>query len=177
MHYKQTIMSRNFLFTLVTFFFISGLLCQSFPQRCEGTWTGNMEIWSNGKLINSVDVKLEIYPLQGEEKQWTWKTSYYINEVQDTAHAKDYIMIEKDAETGLYLLDEGDGIVLTCYAFSDKLYSTFLVDRAMLTGNYELRGEQLIFEVTSGQKLKGKKQDVLSYSTSVVQRVVFTKSP
>ena len=42
----------------------------------------------------------------------------------------------------------------------------------MLTSSYELQGDQLIFEVTSGRKIEDK-NEVTNYSVLNLQRVVF----
>jgi len=64
---------------------------------------------------------------------------------------KDYTLILNDPATNAYSTDEGDGVVLKDYLFDQKLYSVFETQSILLTSSYELMGDQLIFEVTSGK--------------------------
>jgi hypothetical protein len=45
-----------------------------------------------------------------------------------------------------------------------------------LTSSYELIGDQLIFEVSSGKKIEGENKGVTNYSVTSLQRVIFKKS-
>jgi hypothetical protein len=87
---------------------------------------------------------------------------------------KNYSLILKDGVTQTYLTDEGDGVELWNYLFIDKLYSVFETHDVMLTSSYELQGDRLIFEVTSGRKMEVKK-GVTNYSVLNLQRAVFKK--
>jgi hypothetical protein len=44
----------------------------------------------------------------------------------------------------------------------------------MLTSSYELKGDQLIFEVSSGKKIEGN-NEVVNYSVINLQKVVFNR--
>jgi hypothetical protein len=44
-----------------------------------------------------------------------------------------------------------------------------------LTSNFELIGDQLIFEVSSGKKLEEENKTVTNYSITSLQRVIFKK--
>lgn len=145
---------------------------QSFPEKCEGVWKGTMYIWSRGAVVDSVDVKLTIIKHSELSNRWIWRTEYLS---ESMPVIKDYQLVERDSLRGLYGTDEGDGIELKNYLFGNKLYSAFDVDGIMLTSSYELIGVNLIFEVTSGYKIKGKKKEVDSFSFEVLQRVVFSR--
>ena len=90
---------------------------------------------------------------------------------------KNYKLVLKDTANQTYITDEGDGVELRDYCFNNKLYSVFETHEVMLTSSYELQGNQLIFEVSSGKKIEDKKQDVTNYSILNLQRVVFKKTP
>jgi hypothetical protein len=60
------------------------------------------------------------------------------------------------------------------YYFIIKLYSVFDTLGVMLTSSYELKDNQLIFEVTSGKKIEENKE-VINYSVLNLQRVIFKK--
>lgn len=141
-----------------------------FGEACIGTWTGRMEIYAGGKLRDTVSVRLTVGKTT-EPERWSWKTEY-LSAKQPAV--KDYRLRLKDAATGLYLVDEGDGTELTSYHFGNKLYSVFETEGVILTSTYELRENELIFEVTSGKK--GSPQSVVNYSVDHLQRVVLRRN-
>lgn len=144
---------------------------ESFADKCTGKWEGTMYIYAKGKIRDSVQVQL-IVEKTNIPNTWTWRTNYLstTNPMQ-----KDYKLILKDSTTQTYVTDEGDGIELMDYQFNHKLYSIFETHNVMLTSSYELLGNHLIFEVTSGKKIEGHKK-VTNYSVINLQRVVFKKS-
>lgn len=141
-----------------------------FPEKCLGTWEGMLMIYQQGQLRDSVKVIFTIAKTD-EPDRWTWKKEYISEKFP---LVKDYQLVLKDAEKGQYVTDEGNDILLTDYLFGDKLYSAFETEGILLTSTYELRGEELIFEVTSGKKLT-EDQEVNTFSVSSMQRVVFTR--
>lgn len=157
-------------------FFAIGLVpetfAQSFPERCEGKWEGTMHIWAKGMLVDSVGILFSVQPFAGEAGYWYWKTEYVSEKVP---MVKDYTLIQKQDTPNEFLMDEGDGVVLTNYVFGNKMYGLFRVGKVLLTSCYELVGEHLIFEVTSGQKEKTKSKGVTNYSYSFLQRVVLKR--
>ena len=141
-----------------------------FPEKCLGTWHGMMRIYQYGQQRDSVPVVLTVKAISPDS--WSWKTEYRSAKMPMT---KDYSIRVKDREKLIFVTDEGDGIELTDYQTGDKLYSVFETSGILLTASYELRGASLIFEVTSGKKEDSQNKEVISYSTSNVQRVVFTR--
>ncbi len=65
--------------------------------------------------------------------------------------------------------------VWTDYLVGNKLYSIFETQGVMLTASYELRGEQMIYEVTSGKKETVTHPQVTTFGTTSVQRVNLTR--
>ena len=143
-----------------------------FPQKWNGTWKGTMHIYRPGKLVDSVDVTHIIKP-SDQAGSYVWRTEY-----KSAKHpmVKDYVLRTKDAEKGIYVIDEGEGLELVSYLMGERLLSTFEVKGIMLTANYELRGSELVFEVTSGKKDSETGGGVTNYSVSSLQRVVLRKS-
>ena len=74
-----------------------------FPQRWTGTWKGTMHIYRSGKLVDSVDVTHIIKP-SDQAGSYVWRTEY-----KSAKHpmVKDYVLRTKDAEKGIYVIDEG----------------------------------------------------------------------
>lgn len=153
---------------------LHGLQAQTpFPQKCLGIWQGTMLMYNQNRIVDSVMVKLTIAATE-DSAAWTWKTEYLSARMPMT---KDYIMRLQDLEKGLYITDEGEGITLTEYLFGNKLYGVFETGGYVLTSTYELRGDELIFEITSGAKPSGnpKEEEVINYPLTFLQRVVFRK--
>jgi len=89
---------------------------------------------------------------------------------------KDYALKTNNNAPTIFVLDEGDGVELLYYNFGNKLYSFFETEGNFLSSTYELTGEQLIFEVTSGKKLENTHTQVTNYSVDVLQRIVMKKN-
>ena len=142
----------------------------NFANKCIGKWEGMMYIYGKGQLRDSVPVELLVQKTN-QDTVWKWKTSYLSKTMPAV---KDYNLILKDSKSQTYATDEGDGIQLMDYQFNNKLYSVFETHGVMLTSSYELQGNQLIFEVSSGKKFEDKKE-VTNYSVLNLQRVVFKK--
>jgi len=132
-----------------------------------------MYIYRQKALVDSVPVRLTIAKAS-QPGVLTWKTEY---QSATRPMTKDYTLRVSDASKGVFITDEGEGTLLMDYQFGNKLYSVFEVDGILLTATYELRGRELIFEVTSGKKLSNPTNGVSSYSVDNVQRVVYRKAP
>jgi hypothetical protein len=143
---------------------------QLFPEKCLGSWQGTLHIFQYGQLRDSVPVLFTVNPLGTDA--WTWKMEYRSEKMPMT---KDYVLRLKDREKHIFVTDEGNGVELTDYQTGDKLYSVFETAGILLTASYELRGESLVFEVTSGKKEESKNKELASFATSTVQRVVLRR--
>lgn len=144
---------------------------QSFPDRVVGTWTGMMHIYKESSVRDSVAVRLTVSK-GATPGTWPWKTEYLSATMPMT---KDYVLRLVDPAKQTYITDEGGGVELADYLFGDKLYCVFETHGVLLTSSYELRGDELIFEVTSGKKLPGD-HEVLNYSIPNLQRVVLRRT-
>lgn len=142
-----------------------------FPEACLGKWIGMMYMYKHGTLRDSVSVRLTVTK-HTDSNAWGWKTEYL--SAQRPA-VKDYVLRLKDATKNLYVTDEGGGLALTDYLVGNKLYSVFETGGVLLTSSYELIGDRLIFEVTSGKKETATHPEVVTYSTDNLQRVVFER--
>lgn len=143
----------------------------NFAERCLGVWEGKMLIYSNLIVKDTVPIKLTVARTAIKD-DYIWKTEYLSATRPMT---KDYLLRVKDLEKGVYVTDEGGGVELLNYLHADKLYSVFETAGVMLTASYELRGKELIFEVTSGKKLEVK-QGVVNYSVPNLQRAVLRRT-
>ncbi|MBY0435514.1 MAG: hypothetical protein K2U26_15540 [Cyclobacteriaceae bacterium] len=144
---------------------------QSFGDRCLGMWEGMMHIYNKGSLKDSVKIKFTVAKIQGTDSR-TWKTEYLS---PTRPMVKDYVLRVVDKEKSSYVTDEGGGLELNDYLFGNKLYNIFEVQGITLTSTYELVGNNLIFEVTSGKELLEKAQDVTNFSVDNLQRAVMRR--
>jgi len=171
---KKIIVFKPICLGIVLLFlgFLNAIEAQTaFGDQCLGNWEGTMYLYGKGQLRDSVAVQLSVQKTTSPDT-WSWKTSY-LSKTQPMV--KDYKLILKDAATNSYVTDEGDGIVLKDYLFHNKLYSVFETQGILLTASYELIGDQLIFEVSSGKKLEEENKAVTNYSVTSLQRVIFKK--
>lgn len=162
---------NNLFFTVL--FSLASLTAFSqdfFPDRCLGQWQGTMHIYYAGHLRDSVPIRFTVAPI--DSVSWTWRTEYLSEKLPMT---KDYILRIKDKQRQIYVTDEGDGIELSDYLFGNKLYSVFETEGILLTASYELRGGELIFEVTSGKIADNSTTGVQSHPVSSVQRAVLKR--
>lgn len=144
-----------------------------FPDKCAGSWEGMMYIFSKGKLSDSVAIVFTVAKTN-TANSWTWKTEYFRGK---QPMVKDYTLKLADAASQVYMTDEGDGIVLYDYVFGNKMYGSFETEGVYLTSSYELRGNELIFEVTSGKRIINEESEspVTCYSVTSLQRVVLKR--
>jgi hypothetical protein len=165
-------MLKLFLLIVLAMTAVPQTFAQSlFPDRCLGVWKGTMHIYAYGTLKDSVEVRLTVARTTAPDA-WTWKTEYLSEKLPAV---KDYVVRLKDREKNLYVTDEGEGLELTDYLVGNKMYSVFETEGILLTSSYELRGQELIFEVSSGKKEPASHPSVTNYSVRNLQRVVFRR--
>lgn len=164
-------MQRCFRFMLV---FV--LLACTFPSNGQilkswhGEWKGVMHMYKQGMQTDSVPIVLEVRPIS--DSVLVWKTSYLSVKMP---MVKDYTMKVIDPAKGHYATDEGEGLLLDTYLFDNSLYSVFEVQDILLTATYRLKGNEIIFEVTSGRKAGKVPGDVNNYSVNFLQKAILKK--
>jgi len=161
---------RPFIAFCILFSWLSLNAQTSFPEKCLGIWTGTMHIYNRGLLVDSVTIKLNVTRTNAPDT-FVWKTEYLSEKFP---MVKDYKLVISDAGKGVFITDEGDGIILMDYLFENKLYSVFETQGILLTSTYEWLGNQIIFEVTSGKELQTT-LGVKSYSVLNLQKAVLKK--
>lgn len=140
-------------------------------KEWHGEWNGVMQIYKNGKKVDTVEVNLTIKPIN--DSLLTWKTEYRSARQPMT---KDYTMKSRDVSNGVYVTDEGEGVLLDTYLIDKILFNVFEVEGIMLTATYRLLGDEMIFEVTSGKKSNSVAGGVTNYSVNHLQQVRFKRT-
>ena len=139
----------------------------NFGKECIGTWKGMMHMYSQGRLRDSIPVILEV--TQQNDSVFGWKMEYLSEKMPIT---KPYRLIYKG--NNVYQTDEGEEILLDGYLFDKRLIFVFQVENILLTSAYELRKDELYFEVTSATKEKSD-AEVQSYQVGFLQNVLFKR--
>jgi hypothetical protein len=163
-------MKQLFLLLSLVFYSLNIFSQDAFLSKWTGVWEGKLYIYSNGEIKDSIQSILTIAETNNPH-EFTWKTVY---KAPDKDIVKDYKMIAQDSIPNMYIMDENNGIELKAYRFGNKLYSVFAVQGSLLTSLYELKDNELIFEIISGKELD-ETENVTNYSVSFLQRAVFTK--
>ncbi|MDX1406951.1 MAG: hypothetical protein R3330_02430 [Saprospiraceae bacterium] len=141
-----------------------------FPENYAGVWTGTLYTFANSALENQIPVTLTIGP--GPEKNiWSWKMEY---QSPQNPSVKDYRLIAKSKEMGLYAMDEGSGNLVDATYYNPRLYSVFETNGILLTSVYTMTPDQIVLEVTAGQK-SGNTAHVINHPISSLQRGIFTR--
>jgi hypothetical protein len=93
------------------------------------------------------------------------------------AQVRDYKLVPDGDAPGRFKLDERNGIVLSERFAGGALHGAFEVEGALLTSRVELRGDVLLYEITS-RKAAEKTGDgkVRDYATTNVQRAELKKA-
>lgn len=114
-----------------------------FPQDFVGTWDGELEIFFPGtdREPESVGFRFQIQPTE-EEGQWHWRMQYAGQQLRD------YLLIEENAEMGLYKIDEGNSIVLDGQYANNMLLFNFGMGDATFFGRYIFqKKDEVVFEI------------------------------
>jgi 5'(3')-deoxyribonucleotidase len=106
---------RPFIAFCILFSWLSLNAQTSFPEKCLGIWTGTMHIYNRGLLVDSVTIKLNVTRTNAPDT-FVWKTEYLSEKFP---MVKDYKLVISDAGKGVFITDEGDGIILMDYLFEN----------------------------------------------------------
>ncbi|MCS7035644.1 MAG: hypothetical protein RMJ33_05525 [Saprospiraceae bacterium] len=176
------------LFSLISaaFSFAQTSATPSFPADWAGAWSGTLHIYGPKGLMNSVQMHLEIHPIDtSKEGRYAFGIVYGSKE-QDW---RPYELVPVAPERGLWKVDEKNSIVIEGFHYGPKFISHFTVMNSRLMCTYEKQdAETLLFEVYSGtdkpmsttgntEHAGEKIPEVNTYPLSVFQRAVLKKQP
>ncbi len=63
-----------------------------------------------------------------------------------------YLLIPLDVDNGQFIIDENNGILLDALYSNNRLVSQFEVAENLLTSSYEIRGNEIVFEIVVCKK-------------------------
>lgn len=131
---------------------VSMLSAQHFQDAWCGRYEGRLEIFTKGKMVQSLDMALDIRPLV-KDSLWTWQIEYRTDRGVDL---RAYELVAVDGEAGLYQIDEKNGIVLDAGLCGGKMISHFSVKGSWIVASYTFREAdggargEVVFEIIGG---------------------------
>lgn len=143
------------------------------PAGWHGDWRGTLVIDGPGDKPTEVPMGLKIEPIAGT-REFTWVVTYGAGA---KAQVRDYKLVPDGGAPGRFKLDERNGIVLSERLVGSVLHGAFEVGGAVLTSRVELRGDVLLYEITSCKPAeKAGAGKVRDYATATVQRAELKKA-
>lgn len=146
----------------------------SFPENALGVYKGTL-------YINSPKGKQEVameFHMQATDSlhRFDYKLVY-------NGQPRNYTLVVKDKEKGIYEVDENNGIILPSTYANNTLFSFFEVQGSLLSSRMNFSKDQLEFEILfTATKNKVKTggiskeiPEVIGYPISVVQKAVLKK--
>lgn len=134
----------NLFLTLSIFFICSFVSAQTpgFPKSWEGNWKGELCIYSAGSDEPSAKIPMELEIRPGNDSVWTWEIRYMAEEPD----IRSYELI-RDLKTGLWKIDEKNGIILPQTFLQDRMTSSFSLEKTLLIASYWLENNLMNFEI------------------------------
>lgn len=131
----------------IIFFGFTFISAQNFPQTWEGTWQGELNIYSSAstKPVQTLTMQLKIQPI--DAKTWAWEIGYLVGE----GDIRKYELHEINAEKNEWLIDEKNGILLNQRLLGNRLIGSFSIEKSLIINSYEFNNDSIIVEFYSTQ--------------------------
>ena len=154
-----------------------------FPAAWEGSWHGTLEIFNGRGKVQSVPMWVEIHKIDTSTTgRYTFGLIYGSKEQDD----RPYELVPVAPDKGLWKIDEKNSIVMESFLYGPKFLCWFVVQGNRVLCTYELRGDELLFEIYSGLEAsvsstgktkQGEEEipEVKTFPFSVFQRAVLKK--
>ncbi len=148
---------------------------QRFPESWYGVWTGALTIAKPARAPEEAKMVLAIRPTD-DPKRFEFRFRYGREE-----DWRQYELVEKDAATGRWAIDEKNGIVLPATYVDGELFSYFSIGGNLILARYRLVEDFLHFDLTQTSLTPGVRsggagtQKVGGHDTPVVQRAVLRR--
>ncbi len=120
-----------------------------FPESWIGRYEGNLEIFNSSGKTMDVKMGLEI---EGTDSSGIFRFAIIYGE-GESKQVRDYKLITKDKQKGLYAIDEQNSIILDNYFLGGKFISRFGVADNLLLATYEKKGGNVVFEIIMGKEV------------------------
>lgn len=123
------------------------LVTTSFPDSWAGEWAGELQIFNNKGMSQSLPMQLLIHPIE-DSSDYHFTIIYGLDIEKGT---RSYILKTIDASKGHYAIDEQNSIVIDAYLLGEKLVQRFEVMGNLLETFIEKEGDNLVWEIFSGK--------------------------
>ncbi len=146
---------------------------EELPKGWHGTWSGTLVITPPSNKPTEIPISLKIEPIK-DSQNVTWSMTYH---EKNKDLVKAYTLKSDAKKSGVFDIDENNGIVLPARLVKGVLLSVFEVEENLLTARYELTDGTINFEVTSASKQPKKtgNDTVQGYVVTVVQSAILKK--
>ncbi len=168
----------SFLLLLFYGFLVQAQEIGQFPNDYLGIYKGVLHINSErGKQ----DIPMEFHLTATDS---IGKYNYIlVYGAGENRQERNYTLLEKDAEKGIYVVDENNGIILDDKVIDNRMYALFEVNGNILTTFITFEKDHMVFEIVFAPKDKKnttnaeneEKTEVISYLITTVQRAVLQK--
>lgn len=133
---------------IIIFLFLSTILsAQNFPKSYEGTWKGELNIYTSksDKAIQTLEMQLRI--ISKDDKTWSWEIGYLVGK----GDIRKYELIEIDAAKNEWQIDEKNGIILSQELLGNRLIGSFSIENSLIINSYEFNEDNITVEFYSIQ--------------------------
>jgi hypothetical protein len=112
-----------------------------FPTDWIGNWSGPLDIYNQGKWIQTLPMSINIKHIDANRFQFMlWYG-------QDSTGIRPYELVAVDTSKGQFLNDEKNGIRMEAYLMGNQMSCMFDVMGNRLVSNYRLENGQLVSDI------------------------------
>ena len=175
------IINRKFLFRAGIFLILFQPVCfaQNIPQDWLGDWYGKLTINVPKGTVATIDMELHLSTTDNPYK-WNYTIVYDEGESRDE---RKYTLIKSDSISGLYTIDENNGIIINEMNIENKMFQRFKINDNVIYGITTYEKGKITWELVSDferhslQTGNGDEEIpfVTSYYPINYQRAVLTK--
>jgi hypothetical protein len=170
---------RSVKILFISLLFIGNLSAQNIPNGWVGDWYGILEISNPKGQAYKINMELHLAKTDTANK-WTYTIIYDNGSTKDE---RKYSLIKKDSLSGLYEIDENNGIVINEVQIGNKMFQRFEVMDNMIYGIVTYEKGKITWEIISDNKnlnFKSGNGDegipfVITYYPMNYQKAVLTK--
>lgn len=173
---------KNKILFLIISFFTTCISAQShFPTSWQGSYKGELHIYTTDSVAMKVQMNLEITPTKNDSI-FSWKMMYVFNGNKDE---RPYELQIIDAQKGKYVVNELNSILIDG-TYRNGIFTTFFeVEKSFIIAEYTKIENGIEFNLISAQNnpkssgntdFKGEKiPEVLSYPVNGRQKAILYK--
>lgn len=151
---------------------------KQFPEDFFGVYKGDLEI-INPQGKQTIQMEFHLKPTDSIGT-YNYVIVYIMNR---NRLERNYTLIEKNKDEGLYTVDENNGILLDAKCIGTTLFSMFEVQGNILTTTERFHDDAMDFEITFASKKNSNTSksigetpiDVISYPITVLQSAYLLK--